>query len=90
MNLEYKIGLKLISSFVSLTTQKAEDETGYICEIKKFHPGKIYQLITEKTLSFIIDDGGGKFLFVDGLELYSDYFISLDQWREKQPLKIGL
>jgi hypothetical protein len=40
-NLEYKIGLRLISS--SFVT----NETGYICEIKKFHPKGELNIIIE-------------------------------------------
>ena len=59
--------------------------------IWKVTSGKIYDLYYNKyTLQYknndicIIDDKGDEFLFVNGLELYSDYFITLEEWRERK------
>lgn len=70
-----------------------------IC-IKRPHPwnvtkGKIYDLYDYDINGFnldkwIIDDKGEVFLFVNGLEPYSDYFITLDKWRERQLKEIGI
>ena len=60
-------------------------------------PGKIYDLYYNKyTLQYknndicIIDDKGDEFLFVNGLELYSEYFITLEEWRELKLNEIGI
>lgn len=58
-------------------------------------PGKIYDLYYN-TLQYksndiyIIDDKGDEFIFVDGLELYSNYFITLEDFRELKLNEIGI
>jgi hypothetical protein len=39
---------------------------------------------------YIIDDKGVEFIFVDGLELYSDYFITLEDFRELKLNELGI
>lgn len=61
----------------------------------KITPGKIYELQDHTWISnieskYIIDDRGQKFFFEDGIETYPDYFIPLDQWRNKQLNKLGI
>jgi hypothetical protein len=60
----------------------------------KITPGKIYELQDynwePSEHKYIIDDRGSKFFFEDGIETYPDYFIPLEQWRERQLNKIGL
>jgi hypothetical protein len=61
------------------------------CTIWKITPGKIYELYNHYyNNKFIIDDKGEEFLLVNGLGLYSEYFIPINQWRESQLNKIGL
>ncbi len=70
-----------------------------IC-IKRPHPwnvtkGKIYDLYDYDINGFnldkwIIDDKGEVFLFVNGLEPYLDYFITLEQWRDMKLNEIGI
>lgn len=58
-------------------------------------PGKIYDLYYN-TLQYknndiyIIDDNGNRFTFVGDLESYSDYFISLEEWRDKKLNELGI
>ena len=58
-------------------------------------PGKIYDLYYN-TLQYksndiyIIDDKGVEFIFVVGLELYSDYFITLEDFRELKLNELGI
>lgn len=54
--------------------------------IWKVTSGKIYDLYynTLHNDIYIIDDKGDEFIFVDGLEDYSDYFITLEEWRERK------
>ena len=61
----------------------------------KITPGKIYELqdhnwINNIETKYIIDDKGNKFFFGDGIETYPDYFIPLNQWRNKQLNKLGI
>lgn len=63
--------------------------------IWKVTPGKIYDLYYN-TLQYrnndiyIIDDKGDEFTFVGDLESYSDYFISLEEWRDKKLNELGI
>jgi len=65
-------------------------------KVWRITPGKIYDLYpydynNDFNLDkWLIDDKGEEFLFVNGLELYSDYFITLDKWRERQLKEIGI
>ena len=58
-------------------------------------PGKIYDLYYN-TLQYksndiyIIDDKGDEFIFVDGLEDYSDYFITLEDFRDRKLNELGI
>ena len=71
-----------------------------VCISKPHHiwsvtPGKIYDLYYNKLQYknndiYIIDDKGDEFIFVDGLELYSNYFITLEEWRELKLNEIGI
>ena len=60
----------------------------------KITPGKIYELqdYNWKDLpsehKYIIDDKGNKFNFREGIESYPEYFIPLNQWRDKQLNKL--
>ena len=60
----------------------------------KITPGKIYELKDHnwepREHKYILDDRGQKFFFEDGIETYPDYFIPLNQWRNKQLLKLGI
>ena len=63
--------------------------------IWKVTPGKIYDLYYNKLQYrnndiYIIDDKGDEFLFVNGLESYSDYFISLEDFRDKKLNELGI
>jgi hypothetical protein len=71
-----------------------------IC-IKRPHPwnvtkGKIYDLYDYTYTNdfnldkWLIDDKGEVFLFVNGLEPYLDYFITLEQWRDMKLNEIGI
>ena len=55
----------------------------------KITPGKIYELqINPDEIKYIIDDSENKFFFQD--RTYTDYFIHINQWRDKQLLKLGI
>lgn len=63
--------------------------------IWKVTPGKIYDLYYNKLQYrnndiYIIDDKGGEFTFVGDMESYSDYFISLEEWRDKKLNELGI
>ena len=60
--------------------------------IWKVTSGKIYDLYynTLHNDIYIIDDKGDEFIFVDGLELYSNYFITLEDFRELKLNEIGI
>ena len=59
-------------------------------------PGKIYDLYYNKLQYknndiYILDDKGVEFAFVNGdFELYSEYFITLEEWRELKLNDLGL
>ena len=63
--------------------------------IWKVTPGKIYDLYYD-TIQYrnndiyIIDDNGNRFTFVGDLESYSDYFISLEDFRDKKLNELGI
>lgn len=68
--------------------------------IWKVTPGKIYDLyydtINFKGLQYrnndiyIIDDDGNRFTFVGDMKSYSDYFISLEDFRDKKLNELGI
>ncbi len=64
-------------------------------KIWKITPGKIYDLYYN-TLQYkhndiyIIDDKGDKFIFADGLKSYSNYFLTLEEWRDKKLNELGI